>query len=198
MDSKEQPARSELRLPTASSIVGDDLIEMALDRASARTFFAMSKTELGVIRQVLSAGSLLLVLSCSDEITDPGKRSADIVIPAEAEDVAFMQRDGYESTAYSLVVACPATEFVDEIVKNAETRKWHDRKTLSDHPSVPTAQVRGWVDYTDRTAGTPRIVRQWIAEWNNAQGDLMRCSLQFENPAEDRLRAGITIRRGTK
>ena len=82
-----------------------------------------------------------------------------------------------------------------EIETHLESLGWEPRSELRDNPGIETSFVRGWTKYTDRTLSPPREVRQWIGEWQNAAGDVIRYSLHYQDQNPAQLRVWIALRR---
>jgi len=73
-------------------------------------------------------------------------------------------------------------------------REWAPRSENYLNPGIPTAHVRGWTSYEDRTTDPESKVHMWAAQWDNEVGDILSFTLLYRSvgPFEERPGAPTT------
>lgn len=123
---------------------------------------------------------VLVVLfgGCSrDVLTNP----ALVVLPG-AIGVHAGRFRGTDQLQYKLAESYPAKPALSRISKELQSQGWKPLKEDYLNPGLPSSHVRGWTHFLDGSRQPVLEVRQWMADWTNARGDVLRYGLEYRWP----------------
>jgi hypothetical protein len=141
-----------------------------------------------IIKSVKFSYSLpiLMVLAyllggCNTRGTYPTKDnySDSLVVAPFAHEVRFVKFHGTDQAAYSLQAEYPADDFINFIERQLESKGWQPLKEDYLNPGIPTSFVRGWGQFADATTRPESTVHQWMTDWENATGSIVRYTLTY-------------------
>jgi hypothetical protein len=118
----------------------------------------------------------------ASEQSAPGKFSSALVVVSGATDVNFSKYHGTDQVAYKLRSDFPATGVIEEIKAEMAKQGWQPLKEDSLNPGIPSSMVSGWSEFSDATKHPIMTVHQWITDWNNNKGEIVRYSLRYQYP----------------
>ncbi len=138
-------------------------------------------------------GILVLCAGCS-RMPD---RASLIVLPG-ADAVVFTRRAGSEQVGYQLNQEYPAKAALKEVSDQLAEQGWKPLKEDFLNPGEPSSHVTGWTNFGDGTSQPEQEVFQWLADWTNPDGDVIRYTLQYrtsssEPTAADKLSVNATF-----
>ncbi len=142
-------------------------------------------------RQLSFAVFLLVTAGCKQgEEGDIHKRPQELILLPGAYGVDYRTADGVHGISYEAPIAYPADNAIRTIANELSARGYRPLKEHPMNPGVPSAYVRGWVDFVDATRKPEVRVYQWIGDWLGAQGEWLEYSLayEFENGTEPNVR----------
>ena len=110
--------------------------------------------------------------------------SATLIVFPEAENLVYAKQYGRDAVEYTVKIEYPAPNVVSYVSRNLDNLGYHPLREDYWNPGmgIPSAHVRGWTSHQDASVTPNREVRQWIAQWQNENGDLVFGSLRYENP----------------
>ena len=122
----------------------------------------------------------LLVFGCSSSTKNEAANYSDsLIVVADAEDIHCTKLNGSEQIFYLVKAEYPATGVLEEISKNLQNKGWEPLQEDYLNIGLPSSHVRGWTDFIDKKGNT---VHQWLAQWQNKNGDILWCTLRYSYP----------------
>jgi hypothetical protein len=124
---------------------------------------------------------LFAVLLCAGCSQKSPSNPALILLPG-ARDVRQTKLEGTDQLNYTLKEAYPARAALKDIKTRLEKLGW---KPLEDdylNPGLPSSHSRGWTEFIDGIRQPNETVQQWLADWQNNKGDIVRYGLVYRSP----------------
>ena len=115
------------------------------------------------------------------------KLPTELLLPPGATNVSGRMEGGAEALNFQAVVPYPASDYLAAIRTTLEPAGWKPLPADWLNPTLPSSHARGWTYFFDRTASPHAGVHQWLAEWQNAKGDIVFYALRYLSPTEDDL-----------
>ncbi len=145
--------------------------------------------ELETSRKIMSFVAVLIVvnlfLSCSGKKSssqNPRDYSDALIILPNATNVHYTKLQGTDQVVYNLKVNYPATDIINNILKQLHLKGWQPLKEDFLNPGLPTSYIRGWTNFVDATKNPQREVYLWMSDWKNNKSDIVRYSFKYEYP----------------
>jgi hypothetical protein len=63
-----------------------------------------------------------------------------------------------------------------------EANGWKPLKEDYLNPGLPSSQVNGWSDFEDASRQPPKIIHQWIGDWEDKYGNIIRYAFIYQYP----------------
>jgi hypothetical protein len=104
-----------------------------------------------------------------------------IVLPG-AEDIHYANYAGTKQVRYKLRKRYPAKDVITEISRRLAKQGWKPLKGDFQDTSLPSSHVRGWENFVDATHHQEETVQQWLADWTNAQGEIVSYDFEYRWP----------------
>lgn len=108
-------------------------------------------------------------------------KSVLTVLPG-ATDVQASKSKYQDQVSYRLKTDFPATGAIEEIKTRLAKNGWRPLKEDFLNPGLSSSIVRGWSEFTDATKIPKLTVHQWITDWSNSKGEIIRYVLRYEYP----------------
>jgi hypothetical protein len=108
----------------------------------------------------------------------PNYPEALILLP-NAIDVKYYPLGGSFQLTYKIKANYPATELIETISTKLKQDKWNALKEDCLNPGLPSGHIRGWTSFEDATKKPTQTVHQWLADWENESGDILRYGFQY-------------------
>jgi hypothetical protein len=105
--------------------------------------------------------------------------SNSLIAVSGARNIQYSKFRGTDQLSFEIEEDYPAKRTLWEISKNLEEKGW---KPLSEdylNPGRPSSHIRGWSDFIDATKSVEIKVHQWLAQWENRDGDIFWCTLSY-------------------
>lgn len=137
------------------------------------------------MNHLLRIGALIaaavVAAACHANAVRTDKIPAVLLVPAGATDVrAETKANGETGVTYTVSEAYPADSLLERI--RAVLRSgWTPLQTDWLNPGQPSSHVTGWTTFEDRTRSPIKRVHQWLAQWQDAQGNVVWYALRYES-----------------
>jgi len=102
--------------------------------------------------------------------------------PPSARDVVCQPFHGTHQISYLLDESYPGDEALRFIRDRLELLGWLPLAEDFLNPGLKSAHVRGWVDFDDLTTDPHRTVHQWIGDWVDLDGRVVRYVFRYVHP----------------
>lgn len=107
---------------------------------------------------------------------------AGLVVITGAKDVTQVNSGwGTTQVSYTDARKFPAAEALSELSGKLKASGWTELKEDAFNPGKPSGQ--GWTTFGDRDG---KEVRQWMADWKDSNGNVVRYELTYTFPANSR------------
>jgi len=131
--------------------------------------------KLGCVALVLNLG-LSTVFAAEDPCP------ASLVVLPGAQDVHCAPFRSTIQVAYSLTSPYPATQVLSSLNDALRSQDWLPLHEDFMNPGLESSHAGGWTSFEDATVDPPRSVHQWLADWVNLKGEILRFSLRYSCP----------------
>jgi hypothetical protein len=138
-----------------------------------------------IIANILIVSFVLLTLltGCKDTRPKIYNHSKAFVILGNAEDTFYDLQDGGSiQLSYKIKENYPATSAIKQISGQMEANGWKLLKEDYLNPGLPSSQVKGWSDFEDASRPPTRIVHQWMGDWEDKYGNIVRYAFIYQYP----------------
>ncbi len=136
---------------------------------------------LPVVRPLIVALTLSSWMGCSSSDNPNAPPGSLIELPG-AQKVRRVKNKFQTQLSYELEVKYPAKVALDEILDKVKKSGWTPLSEDYLNPGLPSSHVRGWSDYDDLSKQPPTHVYQWLAQWKNANGDILWYVFYYRDP----------------
>jgi hypothetical protein len=112
-------------------------------------------------------------------------RPPSLIVLGGASHLWENKQAGYHQVSYNIKQEYPAKAALHEIYTRLAKQGWKPLKEDYLNSGFPSSHVHGWDSFIDtskpggKPGGPPRQVRQWITDWTNAKGDVVRYYLRY-------------------
>jgi hypothetical protein len=128
------------------------------------------------------AGCLFLV-GCTVSNEERGANFSDsLIVVSGAQKIQYTKFEGTDQLLFEIKVDYPAKTVLEEISEKLKSKGWQPLSEDYLNPGLPSSHVRGWTDFIDGTKSPRRKVYQWLAQWENKNGDILWCTLKYSYP----------------
>lgn len=132
-----------------------------------------------LVRRYLIAGLLTLAPTCAyTQANDVVARDALEVVPG-ASSVAFKKLGPLWQVYYDVKAPYPAEAVLEQLRHQLTQRGWRPLKEDFLNPGLPSSHVTGWQSFGDGTTKPATLVQQWLAQWDDANGDVLVYAFQY-------------------
>jgi hypothetical protein len=101
-----------------------------------------------------------------------------IVLPGAA-DVHCGPFEGSVQVTYHLAVPYPAKSTLADLQAKLRTLGWLPLAEDFLNPGLPSSMLRGWYAFLDGTVEPERTIHQWMADWVDLDGQVLRFALRY-------------------
>ena len=113
---------------------------------------------------------------------NPEDYSTTLIVFPDAENVIYSKMNENDAVVYNVSIEYPAPNVVSYLSRHLENMGYRPLRESYLNPGIPSSHVRGWTGYRDISVTPEKRVRQWLAEWQNEDGNLVFGALRYENP----------------
>jgi hypothetical protein len=150
----------------------------------------MRKTRLFacVTRTALLALALNLAfctLCSAQEVNIAQSHPKSLVVAPSSLEVNYTSVEGTTQLAYRVDVDYPAISVLKTISDKLSHEGWKPLKSDFWNPSIPSSHLRGWVQFEDHTTRPTTTVKQWMAQWENSNHDIVSYTLVYRYLSTD-------------
>jgi hypothetical protein len=103
-----------------------------------------------------------------------------------ATEVKYYELGGSFQLTYKIATEYPAADLIATISNQLKQGNWQPLKEDYLNPGLSSSHVRGWTSFQDGTKKPPQIVHQWLADWENQAGEVVRYGFRYQYESERR------------
>jgi len=131
----------------------------------------------------LMVGLIFSCISCSQIANqNPSAYSDALIVLSGAKNVHYQKLKGMDQIIYQLKEKYPASKAISEISTQLKSKDWQALKRDYLNPDIPSSHVRGWTDFIDGTKRPNERVHQWLAQWQDKQGNIVWYVFKYTYP----------------
>ena len=104
------------------------------------------------------------------------------VVVSGAREIKQTKVRGSDQVSYRVEAKYPASDVLVTIKKRLKQTSWTPLSEDWLNPGLPSSHVRGWTYFDDETTRPRTNVHQWLADWTNRSGDILRYQLEYRCP----------------
>jgi hypothetical protein len=124
---------------------------------------------------LLSFAAIVYFAGCDKSFDKKPKNYPDaLILLPNAKGVKYYELGGSFQLTYKIATEYPATDSIATISNQLKQNNWIALKEDYLNPGLSSSHVRGWTSFKDSTKKPPQIVHQWIADWENQTGEVIR------------------------
>jgi len=106
-----------------------------------------------------------------------------LIVLSNAEPPFYDIRDGGSiQLSYKTKEEYPATSVIKQLSAQLEANGWKPLKEDYLNPGLPSSHVNGWSDFEDHSCPPIEIVHQWMGDWEDKYGNIVRYVFRYEYP----------------
>jgi hypothetical protein len=109
----------------------------------------------------------------------PKNYSYALILSPNATEVKYYELGGSFQLTYKTVNEYPVADLIATISNRLKQDNWQPLKEDYLNPGLSSSHVRGWTSFEDGTRKPPQIVHQWLADWENQAGEVVRYVFQY-------------------
>ncbi len=114
----------------------------------------------------------------------PGKKPENypdaLILLPNATEVKYYRLGGSFQLTYKIATEYPAADLIATISNQLKQSNWHALKEDYLNPGLSSSHVRGWSLFEDGTKKPPQTVHQWLADWENQTGEVVRYGFRYQ------------------
>jgi hypothetical protein len=132
------------------------------------------------------AGAALIASGCRPQALDPTRAQlpSQLFVPPWARDVRpEIKPDGEKGVMYTVEQEFPADTLLAQIRAALPSPEWRPLAKDWLNPDSPSSHERGWRGFGDATRKPATWVHQWVAQWQDSQGDVVWYALRYDSKA---------------
>lgn len=108
--------------------------------------------------------------------------SKSLLVFQGGKEIKFSRHYGTEQLIYRLKMAYPADDVLSFLKKELKAQGWSPIEDDFLNPGNKSSHVEGWTNFIDGARKIDHKVFQWLAQWQNANGDIAWYALIYEYP----------------
>jgi hypothetical protein len=132
---------------------------------------------------LLTIVSLVGICCSPSKSDDPSKYSDALIVLKGAKELSYGRFRGTDQLSYRITVSYPADREISQIREKLADKGWKPLEEDFLNPGQPSSHVGGWTNFTDDRVKPAREVRQWLAQWESPNKDILSCQLRYSYPA---------------
>lgn len=118
-----------------------------------------------------------------------------------AEKVNYYTLGGAYQVSYNVKICFPAAAFIDKMVKAMSQREWKRLEFDHNNPEIKLNHAKKpaeWSYFIDASKKTQEDVWQWIDDWKDSSGNIIRYLLMYRTARESNLKEQRYFKRPEK
>jgi hypothetical protein len=131
---------------------------------------------------IIIVGTLLFLGCNSAHEKEAANFSDSLIVVSDAKDVHYTKVYGSDQLYFQITAEYPAKAVLDDISQKLQMKGWKPLPESYLNPSMPSSHIKGWQDFIDGTQSPERKVHQWLAQWENKNGDILFLTLRYSYP----------------
>lgn len=134
-----------------------------------------------LLRIAASTAAVLTATACHVTTVRTDKLPPALVVPDGATDVhPETKANGETGVTYTVSEVYPAKSLLERIRATLRSG-WTPLQTDWLNPGQPSSHVSGWGEFEDGTRSPTKRVHQWLAQWKDAEGNVVWYALRYES-----------------
>ena len=113
-----------------------------------------------------------------------GEHPAALVVYPNAKDIHYLKHEGTDQLTYRVSAKFPASGGIGWVAFKMQEMGWHPLVKDFLNPNVQSSHVTGWTKFTDATTKPELVVYQWLGDWQNDAGDIVRNQFRYSYPKD--------------
>ena len=111
---------------------------------------------------------------------EAAEHPAALMLYPDATAVRFDKLGSLDRLGYHVSSKFPATPVIDWISDKLQKTGWEPLKYDFLNPELPSSQVTGWTYFLHSTKDPTVCVHQWLGDWKDASGDIVRYGFRYK------------------
>jgi hypothetical protein len=107
---------------------------------------------------------------------------AFIVLPKAQKTYYVIQESGVVQLGYQMKEAYPALTSIRDISSRLEKNGWTPLKEDFLNPGLKSPTFQRWDSFEDASSPPEKIVHQWIGDWKDKYGNIVRYTFRYTYP----------------
>jgi len=130
----------------------------------------------------------IYVVGCENNQELRSYKHSDALIELENADNIFYdpRDDGSIQLSYQIKENYPAKQAIKIISTKLASGGWVPLKEDFLNPGLISSHVGGWTKFEDSSDKPTRIIHQWMGDWKNQGGNIVRYAFIYEDPEMER------------
>jgi hypothetical protein len=134
-----------------------------------------------LIVSLLSLVAIAYIAGCDRSFDKKPKNYSDaLILLPKATEVRYYELGGSFQLTYKIATEYPAADLIATISNQLKQGNWQPLKEDYLNPGLSSSHVRGWTSFQDGTKKPPQIVHQWLADWENQAGEVVRYGFRYQ------------------
>jgi len=137
--------------------------------------------------RLISSGFILCIVICAGLYNDwqqagASERSVALISYPDATEIRFGEQGSTDRLSYHVSSKFPATPVIDWISDKLQKVGWEPLKYDFLNPNLPSSHLTGWTYFLDERKGPALCVHQWLGDWKDASGNIVRYGFRYAQP----------------
>jgi len=134
-----------------------------------------------LIVSLLSLVAIAYFAGCDKSLDKKPKNYPDaLILLPNATEVKYYELGGSSQVTYKVSADYPAADLIATISNQLKQSNWNALKDDYLNPGLSSSHVRGWSLFEDGTKKPPQTVHQWLADWENQTGEVVRYGFRYQ------------------
>ena len=134
-------------------------------------------------------GLIVQMTGCRDNVNHEEIHDSifNVLIQLEGADNIFVytRDDGSVQLSYIVKEQYPATQVIKKISNKLTEMNWKPLKEDLLNPGILSSHTKGWEKFEDLSQKQSKIIKQWIGDWKNKDGNTVRYVLVYQNKKDE-------------
>ncbi len=133
-----------------------------------------------LIVSLLSLITIVYFAGCDKSFDKKPENYPDaLILLPNATKAKYYELGGSFQLTYKIAAEYPAADLIAAISTQLQQGNWHALKEDYLNPGLSSSHIRGWSSFEDGTKTPPQTVHQWLADWENQTGGVVRYCFQY-------------------
>jgi hypothetical protein len=125
---------------------------------------------------------IIFFLSACDVGSSKSEEKTALLVHPTGRDVQYNKVKGTSQVSYSVSVKYPARDVIDWLSNELKQNGWKPLDYDFLDPKIKLSHVTGWTSFIDSRTPVEYQIHQWLGNWQDASGGVVRYQLRYEYP----------------